>query len=223
VVESSFTRHSSTSRRRRISTLRLVAAAAAAAVLVGGYQAHWSWTGISGKSATLWDWISLLLLPITVATLPIWLSRRHALDSRRKLAGVALLAVFAAIVMAGYLVPWGWTGFEGNALWDWINLLLLPLVVATFPIWPEIRQELRLHHHLLLAVVLVGFTVAVFGGYVWGWAWTGFQGNTLWDWLHLLILPLVFPTLLLPAALAITAGELMQDEAQTADSAPIAQ
>jgi hypothetical protein len=223
VVESSFTRHSSTSRRRRISTLRLVAAAAVAAVLVGGYQAHWSWTGISGKSATLWDWISLLLLPITVATLPIWLSRRHALDSRRKLAGVALLAVFAAIVMAGYLVPWGWTGFEGNALWDWINLLLLPLVVATFPIWPEIRQELRLHHHLLLAVVLVGFAVAVFGGYVWGWAWTGFQGNTLWDWLHLLILPLVFPTLLLPAALAITAGELMQDEAQTADSAPIAQ
>ena len=86
-----------------------------------------------------------------------------------------------------------------------------------------IRQELRLHHHLLLIVALVAFAVAVFGGYVWGWAWTGFQGNTLWDWLHLLVLPLVFPTLLLPAALAITAGELMHEESQAADSASIAE
>ncbi len=217
-----YVRHASSGRRRRIGTLRLVAAAAVAAVLVGGYQEHWSWTGISGKTATLWDWISLLLLPITVATLPIWLSRRHALDARRKAAGIACLAVFAVIVLAGYLVPWGWTGFEGNALWDWINLLLLPLVIATFPVWPEIRQELRLHHHLVLILAAVGFAVAVFGGYVWGWAWTGFQGNTLWDWLHLLILPLVFPTLLLPAALAITAGELMQEESQAPDSASIA-
>ena len=154
-----YVRHASSGRRRRIGTLRLVAAAAVAAVLVGGYQEHWSWTGISGKTATLWDWI---------------------------------------------------------------NLLLLPLVIATFPVWPEIRQELRLHHHLVLTVVAVGLAVAVFGGYVWGWAWTGFQGNTLWDWLHLLILPLVFPTLLLPAALAITAGELMRDESQAPDSASIA-
>jgi hypothetical protein len=221
-VATVYSTHSSGGRRRRVSTVRLVAAVAAAAVLVGGYQAHWSWTGISGKTATLWDWISLLLLPITVATLPIWLSKRHALDSRRKVAAGAFFGVFAAIVLAGYLVPWAWTGFEGNALWDWINLLLLPLVVATFPVWPEIRQELRMHHHLLLIVVLGAFALAVFGGYVWGWAWTGFQGNTLWDWLHLLVLPLVFPTLLLPAALAITAGELMQEEAQTADSASIA-
>jgi hypothetical protein len=211
-VASVYTTHSSSGRRRRVSTLRLVAAAAVAAVLVGGYQEHWSWTGISGRTATLWDWISLLLLPVTVATLPIWLTKRHALDSRRRTAGWLLATVFAGIVLAGYLVPWGWTGFEGNALWDWINLLLLPLVVATFPVWPEIRQELRMRHHLLLALALGGFAVAVFGGYVWGWGWTGFQGNTLWDWLHLLVLPLVFPTLLLPAALAITAGELMEDE-----------
>ena len=196
-------------------------AAATAAVLVGGYQEHWSWTGISGKTATLWDWISLLLLPITVATLPIWLTRRRSIDSRRKAAGIAFFALFVGIVIAGYAVPWSWTGFEGNALWDWINLLLLPLVIATFPVWPEIRQELRLHHHLLLVAVLVGFAVAVFGGYIWGWAWTGFQGNTLWDWLHLLVLPLVFPTLLLPAALAITAGELMQEEAQAPESATV--
>ena len=220
-MASAYTTYRSTGRRRTISTIRLLAAAAAAAVLVGGYEAHWSWTGISGKTATLWDWISLLLLPITVATLPIWLSKHRELGRRRKAAGLVALVVFAGIVLAGYLVPWGWTGFEGNALWDWINLLLLPLVIATFPMWPEIRAKLRMHHRLLLMLVLAGFGVAVIGGYVWGWGWTGFQGNTLWDWLHLLVLPLAFPTLLLPAALAITAGELMQEEPSGDESASI--
>jgi hypothetical protein len=220
-VATAYTTHSTAGRRRRIGTARLLAAAVVAAVLIGGYDAHWSWTGISGKTATLWDWINLLLLPITVATLPIWLSKRHRLSRDRKMAALAVLVVFVGVVLAGYLVPWGWTGFRGNSLWDWINLLLLPLVVATFPLWPEIRQGLRMHHRLLLVTVLTGFAVAVAGGYVWGWAWTGFQGNTLWDWLHLLVLPLAFPTLLLPAALAITAGELMQDDTQQADPASI--
>lgn len=197
-------------------------AAAVAAVLIGGYDAHWSWTGISGKTATLWDWISLLLLPITVATLPIWLSKRHRLSRGRKQAALALLGGFVGLVLAGYLIPWGWTGFRGNSLWDWINLLLLPLVVATFPLWPEIREELGMHHRVLLALILAGFGAAVIGGYALGWGWTGFRGNTLWDWLHLLVLPLAFPTLLLPAALAITAGELMHDDAQQPDAASIA-
>ena len=221
-MTTAYSTHSTTGRRRRIGTFRLLAAAVIAAVLIGGYEAHWSWTGISGKTATLWDWINLLLLPITVATLPIWLTKRGRLDSRRKAAAFAALGVFAGVVLAGYLVPWGWTGFRGNSLWDWINLLLLPLVVATFPVWPEIRAELRMHHRLLLALILAGFGVAVIGGYALNWGWTGFHGNTLWDWLHLLVLPLVFPTLLLPAALAITAGELMQEDAQGPDPASIA-
>lgn len=196
--------------RRRLGGVKLLALALAAAVLVGGYQAHWSWTGISGNTATLWDWISLLLLPVTVATLPIWLSKRHALGARRKRVAAALVIAFAGLVAAGYAIPWKWTGFPGNELWDWINLLLLPLVVATFPFWPEIRRELRMHHRLLLAALLAAFVACVVGGYVWGWTWTGFRGNTLWDWLHLLLLPLAIPTILLPAAVAITSGELME-------------
>jgi hypothetical protein len=35
-------------------------------------------------------------------------------------------------VVAGYLVPLAWTGFPGNTLWDWLQLLLLPFVVPTF-------------------------------------------------------------------------------------------
>jgi hypothetical protein len=211
-MAATYTTHETPARRRRVGGLRLIAVAAVAAVLVGGYQEHWSWTGISGKTATLWDWISLLLLPVTVATLPIWLSKRHSLDSRRKTAALALVSAFAVLVVLGYAVPWGWTGFTGNHLWDWISLLLLPLVVATFPVWPEIRRELRLHHHVLLIGLLVALVVCAVGGYVWGWAWTGFQGNTLWDWLHLLLLPLAIPTILLPAALAITAGALAEED-----------
>ena len=36
-----------------------------------------------------------------------------------------------ALVLAGYLVPWAWTGFTGNTAWDWIKLLLLPLLLPT--------------------------------------------------------------------------------------------
>jgi hypothetical protein len=34
-------------------------------------------------------------------------------------------------VLCGYLVPWAWTGFTGNTAWDWIKLLLLPLLLPT--------------------------------------------------------------------------------------------
>jgi hypothetical protein len=37
--------------------------------------------------------------------------------------------VFAVIVVCGYVVPWRWTGFTGNTLWDWLHLVLLPLLV----------------------------------------------------------------------------------------------
>jgi hypothetical protein len=198
----------------RPATLRIVLAAAVVAVLWGGYHSHWSWTGINGHTATLWDWISLLLVPITVGTLPIWLAKRRRLGRTALAVVVVLLAVFAAVVVAGYEVPWNWTGFSDNKLWDWINLLLLPLVIATFPIWPEIRRELRMHHRLLLIALLAGFLVAAVGGYVWDWGWTGFRGNTLWDWLHLLLLPIAIPAILLPAAVAITTAALVEDEAE---------
>ena len=34
-------------------------------------------------------------------------------------------------MFAGYLVPWAWTGFTGNTAWDWIKLLLLPVLLPT--------------------------------------------------------------------------------------------
>jgi hypothetical protein len=37
--------------------------------------------------------------------------------------------VFGLLVLFGYLVPWPWTGFSDNTAWDWIKLLLLPILV----------------------------------------------------------------------------------------------
>jgi hypothetical protein len=83
---------------------RLAALAAAVALLVvlwGGYGQHWSWTGINGGTATLWDWLHLLLLPVVVGILPIWLSRETRLPPRYKSGALIALAGFAALVLIG--------------------------------------------------------------------------------------------------------------------------
>jgi hypothetical protein len=66
----------------------LIAIAMAFVVLVvvlevGTYKGGWTWTGFqpdasSGWQGTLWDWLSLLLVPITVTALPIWFSGRQS-------------------------------------------------------------------------------------------------------------------------------------------------
>ena len=42
---------------------------------------------------------------------------------------------------------------------------------------------------LAVTVVAAGIIVLAIGGYFLGWTWTGFEGNTFWDWLSLLITP----------------------------------
>jgi hypothetical protein len=37
-----------------------------ALVIYGGYGEHWRWIGVNGATATLWDWLHLLLLPLLV-------------------------------------------------------------------------------------------------------------------------------------------------------------
>jgi hypothetical protein len=51
------------------------------------------------------------------------------------------------------------------------------------------------------------------------WTWTGYQGNTLWDWLQLLLLPLVFPTILLPALLKWISGNPAERASREAEAA----
>jgi hypothetical protein len=184
---------------RGSGVLRVAALAALVcfAVLVwGGYAAGWRWTGLSGK-VRLWDWLEALALPLTVGLAPLLLSHRNRLHRRHKRAAAAGLAGFAVVVLAGYLVPMRWTGFTGNTLWDWLNLALLPLVIATSTLW-RVPPRWTRRHRVLVACAVVVAVVVVVVGYVAPWAWTGFDGNTAWDWVKLLLLPVLLPTLVLP-------------------------
>jgi hypothetical protein len=147
--------NASRSRRRQIA-LGAGAGLALAIVLWGGYSHHWPWTGINGGAATLWDWLHLLMLPLAFAVLPVWFSTETRVQHETKVFGYAVLAAFVLIVILGYTVPWGWTGvalgglavfialvaggyigkwtwtgFTGNTLWNWLSLLLLPLLLPT--------------------------------------------------------------------------------------------
>ncbi len=177
-----------------------------ALVLWGGYSQHWSWTGINGQTATLWDWLHLLLLPLAVAFLPIWMSRRTRVGRRQKMAAITALAVFAVVVLAGYLVPWAWTGFSGNNVWDWLELLALPLAVALIPVFGELREKWTRRYTIISGITLAVFATLVLGAYVGDWTWTGFRGNTLWNWLQLLLVPLLIPTVIVPALAPMAVG-----------------
>ena len=131
-----------TSRRAWITAAILTAGV----VLWGGYSRHWAWTGINGSTATLWDWLHLLALPFAVGVLPIWLSHRTRVHRPHRAAALALLGAFVALVIIGYLVPWTWTGFAGNTLWDWLNLVALPLAVALMPVYRDLRRHWNPRH-----------------------------------------------------------------------------
>jgi hypothetical protein len=167
-------------------------------VVYGGYGRHWRWIGVNGDTATLWDWLHLLLLPLAAVVLALWL--RHRPEVRGAVAGTlaAAAVVFVCVVLAGYLVPWAWTGFVGNTLWDWLNLGALPLAVALIPVLVELRSEWGRRHATLLAVAGAAFVGLVLAGYLAHWRWTGFTGNTVWDWLHLLLLPMLVPVVIVP-------------------------
>jgi hypothetical protein len=162
----------------------------------GGYAAHWSWTGLSTQ-VKLWDWFEALALPVTVALVPLLLLHRQHLHRGHKVLGAVALCGFAVLVLAGYLVPWEWTGFTGNTLWDWLSLALLPLVIATSSLWhPPERLTRRAASLLCVGAVLVAGLVLA--GYLVPWPWTGFTGNTAWDWLQLLLIPVLLPVVVLP-------------------------
>ena len=112
----------SLSRRTIWTAAGVVALLVFAVLVVGGYALHWRWTGLSG-SVTLWDWLEVLALPVAIATAPLLLRHRHGLSRRHHATISGVLIAFGALVLAGYLVPWRWTGFRGNTLWDWLQLV----------------------------------------------------------------------------------------------------
>jgi hypothetical protein len=164
--------------------------------LWAGYGAGWAWTGLS-RRVTLWDWLEGLALPVTVGLVPLLLRHRDRLGRPHQLTGAALLTALTALVLAGYLVPWGWTGFTGNTLWDWLSLALLPVAIATSTLWSRPPHWTTRHTAWVTIAVAVALAL-VLAGYLVPWDWTGFTGNTAWDWIKLLLLPLLLPTVVLP-------------------------
>jgi len=169
-------------------------------VLWGGYIQGWQWTGFASNQQ-LWDWLRLLLLPVVAGTIPLWIHHPESLSPARRLIQLIAAAGFLVLVIAGYLVPLGWTGFRGNTLWDWLGLVLLPAAIACARFLPSLGRSLRPSRKAGIAVIGSAWVITIIGGYAWRWTWTGYQGNTLWDWLGLLLLPLLVPTVLLPTVL----------------------
>jgi hypothetical protein len=185
-------------RRDAGALIGAVVIAVALLVLIGGYGVHWRWIGVNGRTATLWDWLHLVLLPIAALVISLWLRHRPPLTGTRAVAVAVVAAAFVVLVAAGYMVPWGWTGFVGNTLWDWLNLAALPVAVALIPVLLELRPHWSRRHAAGLAAGAAVFTALVLAGYLAHWRWTGFTGNTVWDWLHLLLLPLLVPAVIVP-------------------------
>jgi hypothetical protein len=174
-------------------------------LLAGGYGGNWGWTGFDGNNQ-LWDWLQLLVLPISFAVLPLWLKHSERMSREVKLGYAIALVAFSGFVAIGYLEPLHWTGFGGNKLWNWLTLILLPASLITVSTWRATRRTLGRAHQVAGAVLLAGWTVTLVGGYGYGWSWTGYAGNTLWDWMSLLLLPIVFPTFIAPLITSLVTG-----------------
>ena len=205
--------------RRLMGNSRLrknAAYALAAALLValwGGYARGWQWTGLQANGQ-LWDWLNLLLLPVVIGTIPLWIQHRDYISRSRRVTYGVIIVAWTGFVIAGYLVPLNWTGFSGHTLWDWFELLLLPAGLAATMALTSMRvplskvlRSLRPYQAGIMAALAAGWIATVIGGYALRWTWTGYAGNTLWDWLQLLLLPLLFPTILLPALLKWVSGD----------------
>lgn len=179
--------------RRRAFAIPLFLVGLALAIGLGTDSAggSWRWTGFQDNNH-LWDWMHLLLLPVVLTVLPLWRARqRRRYRAERSLLAVFTL-VFVVVVLCGYLVPWAWTGFTGNTLWDWLNLLALPVSLSLLPVWLG-REQIRGWERPALAALGIAFVVVTICGYAIPWHWTGFVGNTLWDWLQMLLVPFAIP------------------------------
>jgi hypothetical protein len=193
--------------RRWAWLLALVGATGFAVVIVGGYWLGWDWTGF-GDNGTVWDWLDLLVLPIVLTLLPVWYRTRRTLRIEWRGAAVCLAVTALVLVVGGYAFGWGWTGFPGKTLWDWLDLLVLPASLTLLPISLDASWHTLAEARALIAAAGVALGLLVIAGYGFDWAWTGFRGNTFWDWLHLLLVPF-----LLPAAVTLLSARPRAQEA----------
>lgn len=168
----------------------LVLAGTVATLAIHGRQ--WRWTGFDGNTS-LWSWLETFAQPLAFVSLTVRLLSSARGWRAWRFAGVAIGASLAVTVVASYTWHWAWTGFAGKQLWDWLHLMLFPVVVVLLPDWVRRGEPFGPRQAVIAMVVLVGFAVLLVGGYRWGWTWTGFTGNSFRDWLDLMIAPFLLP------------------------------
>ena len=114
--------------------------------------------------------------------------------SRRVALGAAAVATITTIV-GSYAGDWSWTGLTQNGqVWDWMKLLILPVALGTFPLWLRFSGRMSPARRKALGGAVLAFAAFVLAGYVVPLSWTGFRGQTLWDWLTMLVLPIAITT-----------------------------
>jgi hypothetical protein len=175
-------------------------------LLWGGYMDNWRWTGFAGNGQ-LWDWLRLVLLPVVLGAFPLWIRNREYISPARRLAYTIAIAAWIVFVIAGYLVPLNWTGFSGNTLWDWFELIIFPVALTTWKMWPSLGRTLTAYQKTAITTLTTAWIITIIGGYRLNWAWTRYSGNTLWDWLQLLLAPIVFPTVVIPTMVRWVSGD----------------
>jgi hypothetical protein len=127
--------------------------------------------------------------------------------AHRRILGTAALAS-VLFVLAGYLAPLVWTGFRGQTLWNWLTLIVLPITLTTVRTWPTTGREVKRVHVIAAGSLAIGWLVTLVGGYAFGWTWTGYEGNKLWDWMELLLSPIAINLFVVPALIKLVSGNV---------------
>src|SRR5215469_3403991 len=83
------------------------------------------------------------------------------------------------------------------------------------------RWSVADHPIFIFSIILIGLlSVALVGGYLFDWGWTGFSSSpphikTLWDWLQLLVIPVVLA--IAGYAINSTIARTRQNNVQSSD------
>ncbi len=122
-------------------------------------------------------------------------SHRPDTQTLRNLALSAVAVATIVVIVGSYAGHWSWTGLTQNGqVWDWMQLLLLPVALGTFPLWLRFSGQMSSTRRKALGGAVTAFAGFVLAGYLVPLTWTGFRGHTLWNWLTLIVLPITITT-----------------------------
>jgi ABC-type glycerol-3-phosphate transport system permease component len=54
---------------------------------------------------------------------------------------VVAVLILVVLAIGSYAFNWKWTGFRGNTLWNWLELLVLPAALALAPLWIAAHED----------------------------------------------------------------------------------